>query len=141
MIHPSKKLLRRREDSPTNKFPDGNFSQAAPRGVRLPPKAETHASLRSSNPLASQAVGSLLFCQIRRREDSNPRGSSPNGFRDRRFQPLSHTSIFLKTNLCPKVRGRDCPFSRLLRDFTYGSATFTPPISEDFAHLSIILTH
>jgi len=34
----------------------------------------------------------------RRKRDSNPRASHPaNGFQDRRFQPLTHSSVFYLT--------------------------------------------
>src|SRR5215472_13788970 len=41
------------------------------------------------------------FLQWRRRRDSNPRGPfEPNGFQDRRFQPLTHSSICDSIVLC-----------------------------------------
>src|SRR6266849_8392760 len=37
----------------------------------------------------------------RRRRDSNPRGPfEPNGFQDRRFQPLTHSSVFNSNVFC-----------------------------------------
>ncbi len=44
--------------SPTNKLPDGSFSQAPPR--RSPWLCQTRATLRASRPHASQAVGPLF---------------------------------------------------------------------------------
>ncbi|KKW20317.1 MAG: hypothetical protein UY64_C0052G0003 [Parcubacteria group bacterium GW2011_GWA1_51_12] len=48
-----------REESATSKFPDGNFSQPAPRDARLSPSAKTRTSLRSSTPHAREAVLAL----------------------------------------------------------------------------------
>src|SRR6266852_4677848 len=52
----------------------------------------------------------------RRRRDSNPRDPfEPNGFQDRRFQPLTHSSAF-DFNPLRKLGGQLCPWAVVSRN-------------------------
>ena len=77
------------------------------RGQQLPscnlwglPPAGNHACSQSSESHSYRPI--LIICERwRRRRDSNPRGPfEPNGFQDRRFQPLTHSSVFNSSVLC-----------------------------------------
>ena len=46
----------------------------------------------------------VAFLFWRRRGDSNPRDPfEPNGFQDRRFQPLTHSSVLIVNNLAENL--------------------------------------
>ncbi|KUK47423.1 MAG: hypothetical protein XD74_1968, partial [Actinobacteria bacterium 66_15] len=82
------------------------------RAVRWSPKDESRFTIVSRPRQDARRPGFLvrrpglhLCCYWRRGRDSNPRdgGNPPNGFRDRRIQPLCHLSGWV-----PPARRRQC---------------------------------
>lgn len=69
---------------------------------------ESRPRLDATSPYSGRGVTNLLAWgqwtagRWRRKRDSNPRASYPaNGFQDRRFQPLTHSSAFRLANSAP----------------------------------------
>src|SRR6202163_3074263 len=64
------------------------------------------AKAEVSSPQIAACLLHFFFVQWRRRRDSNPRDPfGSNGFQDRRFQPLTHSSVS-KYNLQQLLAGR-----------------------------------
>ena len=87
-------------------------------GASRPQRGSNPPSARKTNRAAARAARLVFW---RRGGDSNPRDlKRPNGFRDRRIQPLCHLSI--SGNVAPRIAGRHGKFWRRVGDSNPGDA-------------------